>query len=103
MLDHALAYLPGQVQPGEFRVALFQLGDDALGPHQLLVGERVAPVVQGLGAIMDYFKERGFVEAPQIAAGRLEDGLAGDGGDLAAVQAEPDAVASHRAPPGNAP
>ncbi len=31
VLDHALAHLPGEVQPGEFRVALFQLGDDAQG------------------------------------------------------------------------
>ena len=31
VLDHALAHFPGQVQAGEFRVALFEFGDDAQG------------------------------------------------------------------------
>ncbi len=31
VLDHALAHLPGEIQPGELGIALFQLGDDAQG------------------------------------------------------------------------
>ena len=31
MLDHALAHFPSEVQAGEFRVALFEFGDDTQG------------------------------------------------------------------------
>ena len=55
VLDHAFAHFPGEVQAGEFGIALFQFGDDAQG---LLVVVEAAEVLHQAG-------ERNFTGMPK--------------------------------------